>query len=644
MEVEARFAVPDLTTYEQLLALDRLDQFVFRNPETHQIDDVYLDTEDRRIAQADWACCVCHQGDQHQVIVRKRGVPDPPLHRYERFQADLSGQVPLQQWPSGPVRDQVVALVGDAELRPVLALHRTQTSRDVYCGGRRVARLKQDVVSQVVDGETQEFLDLVIALADGDTEDEFASLVASVQNKIDVWPQPVSRYQRSMAVEGEAPTEGRLLTRDEYQVLRKIACGSKRYARRACALIALHHGSTQVEAGAYAGLTDRRARYWLSEFRNKRLAIFPPELCVAPVHNSSREEDPEVECEDEAILPDVPPTRPLLPIAPPVQLKLTSGLEPDDTMTEAARKTLHFHFLAMLSYEESTRLGSDPEQLHKMRVATRRMRAAAQVFERYVRKKQMKPYLACMRETAKILGRVRDLDVAQEKAERYMDSRVGKDADLDPLLASWDSAHSEARAALIAYLDGESYCRFKEAFALFLDRPLPKPRSLEAEHKVVPELLRHVVPTEIYRRLAAVRAYDLVVTRPKVSLEDYHNLRISAKRLRYALEFFREVLGPEAEAAIDELKDLQDYLGDLQDAVVVSDRLRNFWLWGTWDPPTADELLETRVHPILAPGVARYHAEKQIEMQDALDGFAEMWTHFQGPTFSRRIAEAVSVL
>ena len=53
-------------------------------------------------------------------------------------------------------------------------------------------------------------------------------------------------------------------------------------------------------------------------------------------------------------------------------------------MDEAARKTLLFHFERMLKHEPGTREGEDAEELHDMRVATRRMRAALRVFDGYI--------------------------------------------------------------------------------------------------------------------------------------------------------------------------------------------------------------------------------------------------------------------
>jgi CHAD domain-containing protein len=467
-------------------------------------------------------------------------------------------------------------------------------------------------------------------------------LIESIRSRFTVLPQPVSRYQRGVVVDGRPPTEVPLLTRDEYRLLKMLAHAKQKYARRACALIALHHGATQTEAGAYAGLTDRRVRHWLAEFREKRLGIFPQAVLDAETNgHDSLSTHSEADEASAALLQPVGWATPAM--SPPAPSQDSGpGLDADDTMTEAARKTLRFQFLAMLAQEEATRAGGDSEALHKMRVATRRMRAAARVFKSYVKKKALKPYLRGLRRTAGVLGQVRDLDVAQEKAEAYLQSDAGNGADLDPILISWQAAREEARAKLLTYLDSDPFTTFKTGFGEFLEHPFPKPKRLES--KVVPQALRHIVPVEIYQRLATVRAYGPAVTNAEVTLADYHSLRIATKRLRYTLEFFEEILGADARLAIQELKNLQDYLGDLQDAVVASDRLRNFWLWGTWDLPADGSFPARPVRSILAPGVARYHAARQIEIQEALDGFPDFWQRFSGPSFGTLVAKAVSVL
>ena len=52
--------------------------------------------------------------------------------------------------------------------------------------------------------------------------------------------------------------------------------------------------------------------------------------------------------------------------------------------------------------------------------------------------------------------------------------------------------------------------------------------------------------------------------------EDMHAFRLSTKRFRYTLELFREAYGPALERRIDALKKIQDFLGDMNDAIVTS--------------------------------------------------------------------------
>ncbi|MEJ2326812.1 MAG: CHAD domain-containing protein, partial [Chromatiaceae bacterium] len=92
-----------------------------------------------------------------------------------------------------------------------------------------------------------------------------------------------------------------------------------------------------------------------------------------------------------------------------------------DLRKDAARKPLYFHFLRKLYHEPGTRLGEDIEELHDMRVATRRMRAAFQVFGDYLDMDKMKVFLKGLRRTGRALGAVRDLDVFWEKTQHYLE-------------------------------------------------------------------------------------------------------------------------------------------------------------------------------------------------------------------------------
>ena len=320
------------------------------------------------------------------------------------------------------------------------------------------------------------------------------------------------------------------------------------------------------------------------------------------------------------------------------------GIRAADTMAEAAFKTLRFHLNRMLEHEAGTRKGDDPEDLHDMRVATRRMRAALRVFGPYLDAHTMRPVERGLRRTGRVLGAVRDLDVFYEKTMRYLDSLPEEHRDdLDPLLRVWHERREHARREMLEYLDSGRYARFVETFTALLDDPgrasLP---YISDEGEARPHRVSHVLPAVLYDRVAGVWAYDDVITGHDTPLVRFHRLRIAGKAMRYTFEFFEEVLGPDAKPLIATTKDMQDHLGDLQDAVVTCNILRNFLTWGTWDPPSSNA--RGAMSMIVAPGVAAYLAARQEELNNLVDTFPQMWTHIRGGEFSRRLAKVVGEL
>jgi CHAD domain-containing protein/transposase len=318
--------------------------------------------------------------------------------------------------------------------------------------------------------------------------------------------------------------------------------------------------------------------------------------------------------------------------------ELTSpGLLADDPMSEAGRKILWFHFLRMIKHEPGTRAGEDIEELHDMRVATRRMRAAMRVFGDFFEPEAIAPLNKGIRRVTRALGPVRDLDVFEEKAGHYLETlpQVATNG-LDPLLETWHKERKAGRENMIAFLDSDRYKKFKREFGEFLQiegagaRPIPRDRP-------VPYQVRHVAPRLIYTRYETVRAYETVVN--DAQIETLHALRIDCKYLRYTLEFLREVLGPEGEAVIKEVKAMQDHLGDLNDADVAI-RLLNEFL-RDWDATEVNVPLSQRRS---VEGVVTYLAARHAEKHRLLITFPEAWDRLNRVEVRHWLALAIAAL
>jgi CHAD domain-containing protein len=419
---------------------------------------------------------------------------------------------------------------------------------------------------------------------------------------------------------------------DQIPLLEELAtkAESDSVRRRARILLLYNQGKDTHEISEEVGLALRSVQHWRREFQMRGMDIFPMAGELEAHEKPSQKPTPPSKSK-----PTTPKPTAKKEGFPKVQE--FPGVKTDDPIAEAGRKILRFNFAHMLSHEKGTYLGKDIEELHDMRVATRRMRAAFAVFGSFYKKKAVKTHLKGLRVTGRTLGRVRDLDVFMEKAERYLgtlpaDKRPG----LDPLLNAWHQERSQEQEKLTAYLDGESYQQFKQDFNDFLSTPGAGSRPI-SDTDPKPSLVKYIAPVLIYTHLAAVRKYETIVA--NAAIEQLHALRIEFKKLRYTLEFFREVLGEQAREVIDDIKILQDHLGDLNDANVACQILGEFV--ETWEERQMNLLLHERKNP--EPVVA-YLAAKHAERHNLMVTFPEAWARFNRPEFLKNLAMAISVL
>lgn len=305
------------------------------------------------------------------------------------------------------------------------------------------------------------------------------------------------------------------------------------------------------------------------------------------------------------------------------------GISADDPMSETGRKVLAYYFARMHAEEEKVRAENTSDPIHDMRVATRRLRSALALFSPFYHKRAIKPFRKTLSEVADALGAVRDMDVFRHKTQEYAESLPEADREgLQPLLDDSQGQIDEAYKILIDILDSHRYQRFLTTFADFVTLPEKGARPLADQDQPIPYRVRHVIPPLVYEKYAAVRAYEPALE--GASLDTLHALRIDAKRLRYALEAFEEVLGPESKPAITAVKALQDHLGDLQDARVAGLHMMNFIQVASEHASTA--------------AILQYMAAREAGKQDLLNTVAQAWEAFTQPDVRRALALSISVL
>ncbi len=308
----------------------------------------------------------------------------------------------------------------------------------------------------------------------------------------------------------------------------------------------------------------------------------------------------------------------------------TPGITADDILAEAGRKVLRFHFARVLAKEAGTRSGANIEDLHGMRVATRRMRAAWRVFGDGFRPNRTRRLRGRLRVLAGRLGAVRDLDVLLEAAVAHQAGLGSREAAaFEPLLASWRDEREAARIVLLRELDSQDYVRLIEDYRAFVaaegNAVLP-PASPVSPHRV-----RDTAASRIWLAYERVRAYESVLR--WADIETIHQLRIAGKWLRYTLEFFREALGPEVDLLIPRVVVLQDHLGWLHDADVTISLTREFLV------ANAGTLSREETQAIAA-----YLTLKERELARLRRMMGGPWRAVSGPPFRRLLGRAVSAL
>jgi CHAD domain-containing protein len=637
LEVEAKFSIPDEQTFQWLLETDSLAGFHLGEGTTTELHDRYLDTASGSLFAGRYACRIRRHDGRTLVTLKGLGGASGAIHRRAETEVELPEPLPPQDWPPGPARELALSLLAGEPLIPLFDIRQTRYSRVLYDEDRAVAELSIDRV-HVLQGDSPVMTCLELEaelLADGSSED-LGRLATELQEAWGLKPELRSKFERALSLQQQGA--GQRLTPEERTQVERLLQEREVFARRARLLQAWDEGLSHAEIAARARLSPRRVRYWLHAFRRRRLGIFPDSL----LHPEPTEGRAALPPRAAAATTKIKVPRPRIE---PIKLLSKPGIEPDDPMSEAGRKTFRFHYRRMLYHEPGTRLGDDIEALHDMRVATRRMRAAFRTFGDYFDPEVMRPHLKGLRRTGRMLGAVRDLDVFRAKTQAYLESLPeSQRASLDDFLALLEERRETARQQMIAYLDSARYDRFRERFGEFVEtKGMGSLPVAPGQGEPRPYRVCHVVPVAIYQRLAAVRAYDEWVNTPHPPTVQLHALRIACKGLRYTLEFFSEVLGPTAKTLIKEVVAVQDHLGDLQDAVVASGILRDFLVWGTWGPDAERPPLDLAA-PVIAPGVAAYLAVRQLELQHLLDTFPQAWQQLNNAQCSQLVAEAVSAL
>jgi CHAD domain-containing protein len=250
------------------------------------------------------------------------------------------------------------------------------------------------------------------------------------------------------------------------------------------------------------------------------------------------------------------------------------GIDGADSWAEAGRKAVRLHMARTITRLPGVLAGEDPEDVHAMRVASRRTRAAWQVFGDGFEREPMLRHRQDLRALGGRLGVVRDLDVHLGILDSYVGRRGSRSRKaLLPLWNAWSIERLERHRELVAFLTGTVFVAFVHEAEAFLDTgAVAGTRRGRSAAQV-----RARMPSKAWAAYGEVRAFeDRLLVEGGPDLGVLHQLRIAAKWLRYTLEFAREPVGDAATLLIEPVIGLQDHLGDQHDLHVTATLAREF--------------------------------------------------------------------
>lgn len=236
-----------------------------------------------------------------------------------------------------------------------------------------------------------------------------------------------------------------------------------------------------------------------------------------------------------------------------------------DSLANVGRSLLRNYYQVLLREEADVCSHDSVEPVHKMRVATRRLRALLQTLAHVAPPDEVRYFRRELRQLAQALAPVRDADVFLAAVQQYADT-LAEPADLRRLTDALQADRDAAYARALAYFGSRRYANFKRDFAAFMtDQDSAWNTSLR---------VRDVAGSSIWQHYEALRAYEQQIDLAGdlvAQSETLHDARIAGKRLRYVIELFADAIGEPAERALKPLVAMQEYLGDLQDIAVASD-------------------------------------------------------------------------
>jgi CHAD domain-containing protein len=293
--------------------------------------------------------------------------------------------------------------------------------------------------------------------------------------------------------------------------------------------------------------------------------------------------------------------------APPPEL-VSVTLGASATAGDVVRRAVTSSVIRLVRHDPGVRIGTDAEDVHQARVATRRLRSDLRTFKPLLDGEWADSLREELRWLGAELGRVRDAEVQRDRLRAAAATLPALDrrsaaAVVAPLVAQVRSARHHLQTAM----ETDRYIEVIDHLVAAARAPALTGDAASPAHEVLPALVR--------RPWRSLRS-GAVAAREGASDEQLHDLRIRAKRCRYAAEAAAAATGKRAASFAKEVAALQEVLGELHDAVVAEQ-----WLRARSESP--------RIHETALFATGELVALQRDAAERAREGWPDVWERVQ---------------
>ena len=208
----------------------------------------------------------------------------------------------------------------------------------------------------------------------------------------------------------------------------------------------------------------------------------------------------------------------------------------------------------------------EPDAVHQMRVATRRLRSTLRSFGQIISRDRTQRLATELKWLGTVLGDARDAEVLAAHLQAGL-CETPAELVIGPVQARvqghFASKHADARTALLDALDSDRYFSLLDELDQLIAEPPFTPKAARPAADVLPAVARRP-----YRQVSPAHAPGAAYPAGQPTDEALHQARKAAKRARYASEAMAPGIGKKASRFAKQMKKLQSVLGDHQDAVI----------------------------------------------------------------------------